>query len=108
MFTSHRIQAWKFCGAVDVTRETALLVLLLTLREKCPNTEFFLVRIFPHPDWKTPYLDTFHAVILVSNFSILNVIYTTSIYWFTVNNGNTKAMCEIWSKLNKDTPECLH
>ena len=56
---------------------------LQTLREKCPNTEFFLVRIFPHSDWirrdtlylsvfspnarkygqeKTPYLGTFHAV----------------------------------------------
>ena len=44
-----------------------------TLREKCPNTEFFLVRIFPYlsvfspntrkygPE-KTLYLDTFHAV----------------------------------------------
>ena len=53
------------------------------LREKCSNTEFFLVRIFPHSDWirrdaeylsvfnpnagkygpeKTLYLDTFHAV----------------------------------------------
>ena len=43
------------------------------LREKCPNTEFFLVRIFLYspvfglntgiygPE-KTPYLDTFHAV----------------------------------------------
>ena len=42
-------------------------------REKCPNTEFLLVRIFPHPALfspnagkcgpeKTPYLDTFHAV----------------------------------------------
>ena len=50
---------------------------------KCPNTEFFLVCIFPHSDWirrdtsylsvfspnaekyipgKTPYLDIFHAV----------------------------------------------
>ena len=58
---------------------------VLTLREKCPNTEFFLVLIFPHSDWirrdilylyvfgpnegkygpeKIPYLDTFHAVIL--------------------------------------------
>ena len=55
------------------------------LREKCSNTEFFLVRIFPPSDWirrdteylsvfspnvgkygteKTPYLDTFHAVVL--------------------------------------------
>ena len=48
------------------------------LREKCPNTEYFLVCIFPNSDWKylsvfspnagkygpekTPYLDTFHAV----------------------------------------------
>ena len=23
----------------------------LSLREKCPNTELFLVRIFPHSDW---------------------------------------------------------
>ena len=56
-----------------------------TLREKCQNTEIFLVRIFQHSDWmlsalrgksqnlvrtqenmdlkKTPYLDTFHAVV---------------------------------------------
>ena len=45
-----------------------------SLREKCPNTELFLVRIFLYFDWifspnsekcgpeKTPYLDTFHAV----------------------------------------------
>ena len=54
-----------------------------SLREKCPNMEFFLVRIFLHLDWirrdteylsvlspntgkygpeKTPYLDAFHAV----------------------------------------------
>ena len=45
-------------------------------REKCPNTEFFLVLIFPHSDCmeylstnvgkygpeKTPYSETFHAV----------------------------------------------
>ena len=56
-----------------------------TLREKCPSTKFFLVLIFPHSDWirrdtsylpvfsrntgkhgpkKTPYLDTFHVVLL--------------------------------------------
>ena len=27
----------------------------LTLREKCPNTEFSLVRIFPHSDWIRRY-----------------------------------------------------
>ena len=47
---------------------------ILTIKlEKCPNTEFFLVSIFPQLDWiwrdagkygpeKTSYLDTFHAV----------------------------------------------
>ena len=60
-----------------------ILFSLNALREKWPNTEFFLVRIFPHSDSirrytpylavfspnvgkygpeKTPYLDTFHAV----------------------------------------------
>ena len=36
-----------------------------TLREKCPNTEFFLVRSFPEfgPE-KTPYSDTFYAVLM--------------------------------------------
>ena len=59
----------------------------ITRREKCPNTEFFLVRIFPHSAWirrdtpylsvfspnaakygpeKTPYLDTFNAVLFAS------------------------------------------
>ena len=56
----------------------------LTLREKCPNTEFFLVRNFLYSnsirnllrkspysvriqgrtDRKTPYLDTFHTVLM--------------------------------------------
>ena len=59
-------------------------LLALSLREKCPNTELFLVRIFLHSDQIrkdmehisatspnvrkygpeiTPYLDTFHAVL---------------------------------------------
>ena len=58
------------------------------MREKGPNTEFFLVRIFPHSDriWKDteyrsvfsandeklgpgkiPYLDTFRAVMWMNN-----------------------------------------
>ena len=59
-----------------------------TVCEMCRNTEFFLVRIFPHSDWiqkdtkylsifspnagkyvpeKTPYLNTFHEVIVSRN-----------------------------------------
>ena len=30
-------------------------ILIQSLHEKCPNTEFFLVRIFPHSDWKRRY-----------------------------------------------------
>ena len=62
----------------------------LTLREKCPNTELFLVRIFPHSDQirrdtknfsefspntgkygseKTLYLDNFHTVLLFTELS---------------------------------------
>ena len=68
------------------------------LREKCPNTKFFLVRIFLSSDWirrftenvvfspnagkygpeKTPYLDTFHAVILLSK--VHDVIKTINCY----------------------------
>ena len=65
-----------------------------TQREKCPNTEFFLVRIFPHSDWiwrdtpclfvfspnegqygpeKTSYLDTFHAMKIANYFSIFSI-----------------------------------
>ena len=28
-----------------------LFVSSISLREKCPNTEFFLIRTFPHSDW---------------------------------------------------------
>ena len=45
--------------------KVSLSFLLLTLREKCPNTELFLVRIFraraEYRAEKTPYLDIFHG-----------------------------------------------
>ena len=33
------------------TREDLFLLVIDTLRKKCPNTEFFLVLIFPYSDW---------------------------------------------------------
>ena len=64
------------------TFHTVSIFLKHTLREKCPNTELFLVSIFLRSEWirrehlsvftpnmgkygpeKTPYLDTFHTVI---------------------------------------------
>ena len=57
----------------------------LTLREKCPNTDFFLVRIFLYSvriqektDQKeTPYLDSFHAVSETS-FIFFSFVHTNS------------------------------
>ena len=71
--------------------------LAITLRERCPSMEFFLVRIFSHSDRlrrftvfspntgkyrseKTPYLDTFQAVLVVSFID------------------NKKKTCCVWSK----------
>ena len=55
----------------------------IALCEKCPITEFFLVRIFPHavkygPE-KTPYLDTFHTMYVIHILSIFfNVLDSVS------------------------------
>ena len=43
----------------DLLKRNTFNVFKQTLREKCPNTEFFLVRIFQK---KTPYLEIFLAV----------------------------------------------
>ena len=73
--------------------------LAITLRERCPSMEFFLVRIFSHSDRlrrftvfspntgkyrseKTPYLDTFQAVLVVS----------------FIDNKKKKKTCCVWSK----------
>ena len=54
------------------TLKIVISLIHLTLREKCPNMEFDLVRIFLYSiriqentrTRKTPYLDTFHAVLV--------------------------------------------
>ena len=52
------------------------------MRKKCPHTGFFVVRIFRHSDSifsanageygpeKTPYLDTFHEVLVHNYYSL--------------------------------------
>ena len=71
--------------------------LKLALRQKCQNTEFFLISISPHSDWirrdteylsvfspnvgkyglkKTPYLDTFHAVLCLLYFFKKKITFT--------------------------------
>ena len=44
-------------------RKTPMNVFNIPLQEKCPNTDFSLVRIFTHSDWirrDTSYLSVFH------------------------------------------------
>ena len=80
------------------------------LREKCPNTEFFLVRIFLHSDWirrdtspnagkygpeKTPYFDTFHAVI-ITVIILINMIIL--IYRETSLSVKQKKYTKKWPK----------
>ena len=55
----YNTETTKFLTQQDFSRN-------LALREKCPNTEFFLSVFSPNvgeygPE-KTPYLDTFHTV----------------------------------------------
>ena len=75
MLILHNEYILKLTRKVEVTWLVSVInVFTQSLHEKCPNTELFLVRIFPHSDVfspnagkyrpeKTPYLDTFHAVI---------------------------------------------
>ena len=78
----------RFCAYTEKceSEKTHILAYFIqSLREKCPNTEFFLVCVFLYSNWipcirteyrkirskKTPYLDTFHAV---------SVLHTNGIY----------------------------
>ena len=69
-----------------------------TLREKCPNTHFFLVCIFPHslsvfslnagkygPE-KTLYLDTFHVVI-ITDFGRFSHFRLSCFNWMNILNN---------------------
>ena len=74
----------------------------LPLREKCSNTEFFLLPIFLHSDWirrdteygpeKTPYLDTFYAVFTAGNRLKLRYFMHQKPFEFYLSLG--------WMKLN--------
>ena len=79
-----------------------VMSLLLSLREKCPNTEPFLVRIScirteygdllckcPYSEKygpeKTPYLDTFHAVFRVSHW--IHILFAWNQLWWCLFRG---------------------
>ena len=77
--TSWYVISYSYSAKSETFRENSYY---LTLCEKCPNTEIFLVRIFPYSDGidvfspytgkygpeKTPHLNTFHVVSLFREF----------------------------------------
>ena len=94
-----------------------------SLSEKCPNTEFFLVRIFPHSELvrrdteylsvfspnagkygpeETPYLDTFYAVNSITKLNkiaivdlkhLVNFTYCFTVKFSDVFRGLRKGAC---------------
>ena len=89
----------------------------LSLREKCPNTKFCLVRIFPYSDWilrdtlylsvfnpnvgkcgpeKTPYLDTFHTVvcIIIYSFTCLSPFIINTIDTAIIRSSRLVVFCK--------------
>ena len=54
-----------FIFTAEILIESTTICKVVTLREKCPNTELFLVRIScirtEYGPEITPYFDTFHA-----------------------------------------------
>ena len=42
---------WSYVFFIGSYLHNLSVYILTSLREKCPNTEFFLVRIFPYSDW---------------------------------------------------------
>ena len=51
LYSSGRNFVKYHCCFYDWKKAVVLTLLYLTLREKCPNTEFFLVRILLYSDW---------------------------------------------------------
>ena len=63
-----------------------------SLREKCPNTEFFLVRIFPHSDWirrdiffeffiKDVFVFVWPIISSNMNNDVVRLLFTFGIKW---------------------------
>ena len=79
------------------------------LREKCLNTEFFLVRIYPYSDYsklRTEKNSVFGHFTQCKTSIISNI--PTGIYLLKVNYRNTRKMYEIYWKLTIKTLQRRH
>ena len=73
------------CKEYSEIKAVISLILKLTLREKCPNTEFFLVRIFPHSDWIRENMDQ-KKLRIWTLFTQCNIKNTESWSWHCVKS----------------------
>ena len=99
-----------------------------SLREKCPNTELFLVRVFLYSDWIgiSLRIQFEYSKIRTRNNSVFGHFFTQWLnrswwwtiefsvgrwkcpagnYMFKVKNGNSRTRCKIFLKLTIKTPE---
>ena len=74
------------------------------LRKKCPNTEFFLVRIKENTDQKKLRIRTLFTQ-GIPKYPFIFIVFTVGIYLLKVNNRITKTRCKTCSKLTIKTPE---
>ena len=108
-------------------RFSMLLPLSISLREKCPNTELYLVRIFPHLDWIqrdtsylsvfspnagkiririTPHTDTFYAVIytqyshIILN-QVLNPFHAIGLFLYPLKASQNQRFLDVFKGYRK-------
>ena len=92
-----------FCNTVDINFIDVFLTwkIMKSLREKCPNTEFFLVQKYGTE--KTVYLDTFHAVVETLWKDMQTNLVTDLVYGVTM--GQTVFLADMSINKNDVTNE---
>ena len=92
-----------FCNTVDINFIDVFLTwkIMKSLREKCPNTEFFLVQKYGTE--KTAYLDTFHAVVETLWKDMQTNLVTDLVYGVTM--GQTVFLADMSINKNDVTNE---
>ena len=69
-------QVYVSCFINVVSQQSGFCIVKMTLREKCPNTEFFLVRIFLYLSW-------IHISIYLYRISYSEYVYSVNVrIWF--------------------------
>ena len=90
--------------SIDDLMHNRMHLSIISLREKCPNTEFFLFRIFPHSDWIKLHPS---ETLFVSRYAKEQVSFTklcgfkwSCLYLALLNDHNCVKSFHIWSYSN--------